>query len=662
MKLNFSKSKSNKNFKSLENDGQVEKIKFALVGNPNCGKSTLFTTLTGIYQKVGNWTGVTVSQKEGKYQKDNGISIVDFPGLYSTQAISLDEKIVTDELKKSPPSVIINVVDGTNLERNLFLTVQLTSLNIPVVMAVNMADRLEKNGVVINYSKLSSMLGVPVIPVSALKNKNVDALISLAKKTTKPPKNLIEKNSLMSSKDIYSFVHKMLKSALKNKVTKAEIFTQKADKILTHKIWGLPIFIFVLTLIYYLSSKVGGGLGGLIENGLDLLNLSLQNWLINIRAPEWLIGLICGAIINGLSGVLAFLPQILIIFFLLGILEQSGYASRVCFITDRLLKRIGIGGKSLIPLTLSCGCTVTGLMATRTIEDDDERTRTIYLAPFMPCGAKMVVFGWFSQVFFNGNPLVSVSFYFLSIVTVCVGGVLLNHFNKQGGGTFILEMPTLTFPTIKGIWAIMREKVKEFLKKAGTVIFALSIMLWVLLNFGFKGYTYGATEQSFLYGLGNILKYVFIPLGFGNWQATVAVLSGVMAKEAVIETLKIVCATPSLLFDTRFSAYAFLTFVLLSCPCVASIAQARRELGSRKKVAVMLVLEFLVAYLTALIINSVGYAYTYNKNLLFTAIVVIIFVVGVKHTFKRLLKNSCKHCGLCNGSDKKCKEKRNTTI
>ncbi len=618
----------------------------ALVGNPNCGKTTLFNLLTGSRQRVGNRAGVTTEKKEGIYRKNKNVKIVDLPGIYSLTANSLDESAVLTYFKSTPPDVIINIVDGTNLERNLYLTTELLDLKIPTVIAVNMADDLEKNGIVFNPEKLANELGVKVQPISALKNKNTSTLMGLAvNETVKPsPLDLSTENGEDLTSKRYSFLARAVKNCLQDKVTVASKFTVKLDDVLTHKIWGIPIFFVTITLVYFISFNAGGLFSGGIGKTFDIINVSLTNGLNSVNCPQWLIGL-CSAVINGIGSVMEFLPQILVLFLLLALLEESGYTSRVAFNLDRLFRFFGLGGKSSIPLVLGCGCTVSGLMATRIIENPYERTATVMLVPFMPCGAKTAVFGWFSYKLFGGSALIATSLFFISIVCVCVFGKLLKRFrDKEERDVFLLEMPTYRLPSIKSVMCVLYDKLKEFILKAGTVMFAVSVLLWLLTNFGFQGYTNGNAQNSFLCGLGNLLKYFFYPLGFCNWQSSVAVLSGVLAKEAVVETLSALCVEPATLFYNGFSAYAFLAFVLLSPPCIASIMQAYRELGSKKDLIFMLCFQTLSAYIVALIIYLAGIIFLSVSRLLFTAIIVIIMALVIISIKKITRAKTCFAC------------------
>jgi len=628
----------------------------ALIGNPNSGKTTLFNILTGTYQKTGNWTGVTTEKKEGYYRKDKNIKIVDLPGIYSISSGVAEEKVVVSYLKNNHPNAIINIVDGTNLERNLYLTTELLELGIPIIIAVNMYDDLLKNDIKLNVETMQKVLGVKIVPISALKNLNIDLLIKEVTSDIKTPHGLIlsEFSNKETSSKRFSFIESHIKSFLIKKETKAERITQKIDNICTNKFLALPIFFSVITLVYFLSINVGGLLSEYIENLSVSLSGIVRNFLYKRGSFEWVVSLFCDAVINGLGTVLSFLPQILILFALITIIEQSGYASRIAFILDKFFRGIGLSGKSVIPLIVSCGCTVNGIMATRTIENEKERKCTIYLTPFMPCGAKMAVFAFFAYKFFNGRAIVATAMYFLSIITIAISGLILKRFNPFYGTErgFILEMPTYRVPSFKDVFFVLKEKVKEFMLKAGSVILLVSVLLWVLMNFGLSGYTNGKVENSFIYYIGNLIKYIFYPLGFGSWQASVSILTGLMAKEAVIETLEITGATA--IFNNGFSAFSFMTFVLLSPPCVASIATAKRELNDRKSLCFMLMFQTLIAYFVSLIINFIGLLV--NNGLILCSIIVIITISIVFFTIKILRKRKCKLCKVCVKGDTRCQK------
>lgn len=606
-------------------------MRIALVGNPNCGKTTLFNNLTDSYQKTGNWTGVTVDSKISRYKKDKSIEIVDLPGIYSLEANSLDEKVVVKYLKETPPDVIINVLDGTNLERNLYLTLELSFLNIPTIIAVNMCDQLEKNNIRLNVNAFENFFGVKILPISAQKGTNVDKLINTIlnnKQVLKPLKTTFtDKNKGVKAK--YEFIERVVdKIIVKKKENKPNI-TQKIDDIIMHKIFSIPIFFCVLTIIYYLSIKLGGAMGEKVLTAFNNLSHCLNIFLSNGNVSVVVIDLICSAIIGSLGAIFSLLPQVIILFALLCVIEQCGYASRVAFIFDRFFSIIGLSGKSIIPMMVSCGCTVSGLSATRTIEMDSERYATIFLTPCMPCGAKMAVFGYFSYQVFNGNAFIASSMYIVSAFCIAILGKILHKLKVLGDndGTFLLEIPNLKPPSIKEIYCALIERIKDFLIKVGYIVFVLSIILWFLKSFGLSGYVGGRVEKSFLFWIGNTIKPIFYPLGFGNWQASVGILCGIFAKEGIVETLHVLTNSPSSLFVNQYSAYAFMTFILLSPPCMASLITARRELNNNKLFVFLILFEFVSAYLVSFSINFIGILIDNYLGLLLFLIIVIITIV-----------------------------------
>lgn len=615
----------------------------ALIGNPNCGKSTLFNILTNSYQKTGNWTGVTTEKKISSLKKNKDILVVDLPGIYSLSAKSDDERAVINYLKNSPPDVIINIIDGTNLERNLYLTIELARLNIPIVLALNMIDILEKNNIKVDLKYFSEWLGVPIIPISAIKDKNIDKLIEIAltnrSRLKSPNFDQIKGNNL--SEKIYFLIEEQIKRIIKSKELKEQILTLKMDNILMHKFFGLPIFFCILTLIYFLSISIGGRIGELISSAFNNCQNYISILLDKNSCPNSIIGLI-GAILKGLGSVFSLLPQILILYALLAILEQSGYSSRVAFLLDMILKKFGLSGKSLIPMMVSCGCTVAGLSATRTIEGKSERRMSIFLTPFMPCGAKMAVFGHFSYALFNGNAIVATSMYFLSILCIILFGSILKKFKcfDDKDDIFILEIPLLKMPNLKDIYYVMLEKAKDFLIKIGLIVISLSIILWILKSFNFNGYVGDNIEKSIIFYIGNGIKWIFYPLGFCSWQASVSIFSGILAKEGIVETLNIISPDISGLFYNKFSAYAFMAFVLLSPPCLASLISAKRELSNNKWFLFLIVFQFVSAYMVALIINLIGIAIESSIGLLLLIItaIIVLAVVLMKKIRAKVIK------------------------
>lgn len=606
-------------------------LEIALIGNPNCGKTTLFNTLTGSHQKTGNWTGVTVEQKVGYYKKDKSIKIIDLPGLYSLNANSIDEKVVYKYLKETPPDAIINIIDGTNLERNLYLTCELAHLNIPVVIAVNMYDQLLKNNVMLNLKAFEKIFGVPVIPISAIKKANIETLINIAKTNKKsliePNLSDFKANSIVEKR--YKFLESIISLLITQKNIKSEIVTEKIDKIILNRFFALPIFFIILLIIYYISIKIGGQIGERIAQSFYNLEYNTKLNLHKLNTHPIIIDLICNGVLSGIGAIFSLLPQVLILFALLCILEQSGYASRIAFIFDRIFCFLGLSGKSIVPMLVACGCTVSGINATRTIENTNQRRATIFLTPFMPCGAKMAVFGYFSYVLFDGNAFIATSMYFVSIICIAIFGIILKKLNLLGAddSSFILEMPLLRLPAIKDVLYVLIEKIKDFTLKVGTTIFILTIILWILQNFGKCGYVNGNIELSFIYSIGNLIKFLFVPLGFGNWQSSISFLCGMFAKEGIAETLQIICQSPKTLFFNEYSAYAFMVFVLLSPPCVASLITAKKELNNKKLFLLMILFQFFSAYLVALLINLMGILIKYNLGLLLFLFVVIMIMI-----------------------------------
>lgn len=616
-----------------------------LIGNPNCGKTTLFNVLTGSFEKVGNWTGVTITAKRGRYKKNKDIEIIDLPGTYSLSAFSKDEQAVIDYLKNTPPDYVINVLDGTNLNRNLKLTCELNKLNIPTCIAVNFYDDLRKNGMTLNTKKMQELFNVPVLEVSALKKINVDLLIKLTVENKESIK--------VSADDYFSFIDENIDSIITRKQTKSEKITEKLDGVFTDNIIGIPIFAVIITLIYYISITLGGLIGEKIAEAGNNFCITTGSNLLKINCPEVLNSLIVNGVFAGVITVFSILPQILVLFVFLTVLEESGYMSRVAFLLDGLMRKIGLGGKSIIPLVLSCGCSVSGVMASRTIEDINERRLTIILSPFMPCGAKMAVFGWMASVFFNGNPFVATSMYFLGVFSVAFWGVVLKkRLIKSQGSNFILEMPTLRLPLIKTILRVVYEKFKDFSVKAGTVIFAVSILMWVLTNFGLTGYVGSDIENSLLANIGNVIKYVFYPLGFKSWKSSVALITGLLAKEAVVETITLLSINVAELFSSKNTVYAYMSFVLLMPPCVATLGTIKQELNNKKWFAFLICFEFFVAYFTAFIINYCGKIIDSFGCLIFVILVVIMFIVI------RIIREAQKQkCSACKG--KVCKKNCN---
>lgn len=629
--------------------GQPPRIRIALVGNPNCGKTTLFNSLTGSKQRTGNFTGVTVEKKAGRYKKDKSIEIVDLPGIYSLGAYSNDERAVEDYFARQPPNVIINVVDGTNAERNLLLTYRLKNLGIPVCVAVNFSDELEKRGVFVDEKKLGSFLGVPVVKISAKKNFGIEKLVRTALTDKDVPQKT---DKSLTNEELFATISNALESSTVSPSKKRTEATEKIDDILTHKFFALPVFFLIMTAIYFLSFKIGGWLGAFITDGVQTIKKATSDFLSDRGCYEWVVALVTEGIIEGVGGAVSFSPQILILFTLLSVLEEAGYMARVAFIFDRIFASFGLCGKSVVPLVLSCGCTVSGIMSTRTISDEDERKKTIALCPYLPCSAKTAVFGWVSAVAFGGNAFVASSGYFIGVIALVLTAFFMNNRRKSEGKGFFLEIPPLRIPDLKNVYYAVSEKFKDFMIKAGTVICAVSVIVFVLKSFGFCGYVGENVEKSFLYLAGSGLRYVFYPLGFGSVEASVSVLSGILAKEAVIGSMRVMSGNPAEIFANGFCAYSFMVFVLLSPPCAATLATAKKELKDDKYFVFMIISELFVAYGFSAIINFCGIMYNRFPRLLFSAIVVIIVSV-ITATGVKTRKKRCA-CAKCSGFSRRC--------
>ena len=621
-----------------------------LAGNPNCGKTTLYNLLTGKSERVGNRAGVTVASKTGLYKKDKRIKITDLPGAYSLMLGSVDEQIAAEHIFSSI-GVIVNVVDGTNLKRSLRLTCELTRQNKPMVIAVNFCDELKKNGIKINPAELEKNFGVPVVMISARKNIGISVLTAALERACVPKK--------IGLAETEKFIETAVKKSLAVNPVKYQTLTDKADRIFMNKILGIPIFAAIIIFVYFLTSWIGGFFGDKISELFASFSEISGNRLKASGAADWFIGLITNALITGVGTVLSFLPQILILFLLLEIIEESGYLARAAFLLDGIMGKAGLGGKSLVALGVSCGCAVSGIMTTRTVDDKNERRLTVYLSPFMPCGAKTAVFAWLSGLLFDGNPLICASLYFLSIVSVAVFGAFLSRFKRfKGASGLVMEIPVLRVPSLRGVLGALKEKTVDFILKAGSVIFLVSTTVWFLQSFGTSGYTTDI-KNSFLFMIGDKIKIFFIPLGFGTWQASVAVIASIFAKEAVIQTLSMVAVDTAALFYSGYSAYAFMAFILLAPPCVAALSVARNELKSKKDFRFMIVFQILAAYIVALIINLSGilienYSIMFLSLTFLAAGIIISVIILVK-------KRGCAGCTACGG--KKCRKKKaNTTI
>jgi ferrous iron transport protein B len=641
--------------------------KIALAGNPNCGKTTLFNALTGSAQYVGNWPGVTVEKKDGRLRGHKDIIIQDLPGIYSLSPYSLEEVVTRTYLVNDKPDAIIDIVDGTNIERNLYLTTQILELNLPVVMALNMMDLVQKNGDVIDMKKLGEKLGCVVMPMSALKGKGsmevAEKAIEMAEKKKpgeyphvftgsvehalahieesiapyvpaddlrwyaikiferdqkvmddlKLPKELtdhLEKHIKDCEEEMdddaesiitnqrYAYINKVVSSSVKKKAKQGSLsVSDKIDKIVTNRVLALPIFAAIMWLMYYISvSTLGGFLTDWVNDTLfgDWITNWATNALTAAGAADWLQGLLVDGIIGGVGTVLGFVPQMLLIFFFLAILEDSGYMARVAFIMDRIFRRFGLSGKSFIPILIGTGCGVPAVMAARTIEDERDRRMTIMLCTFMPCSAKMVIIAMITSTFFPGNVWIAPAMYFLSIAVIVLSGIALKKTKAFGGepAPFVMELPAYHIPSFKGVLIHMWERARAFIIKAGTIIFAACIVIWFLSNFSWTLQMVDI-DNSILASIGGAVAWFFAPLGFGNWKGAVAVISAEMAKEQAIGTLAVLNGVAGDASDatvsagiagmfTTMGAFSFMVLNLFDPPCVVAMATILREMGSTK--------------------------------------------------------------------------------
>lgn len=667
-------------------------IKIALAGNPNCGKTTIFNELTGSSQYVGNWPGVTVEKKEGKLKGHKDVTIVDLPGIYSLSPYTLEEVVTRNFLIEERPDVIINIVDGSNIERNLYLTTQLVELGIPVVIALNMMDVVNKNGDIINTSKLSKSLGCEVLETSALKGKGLkelsDKAVEIGKSTPKVTllntfskdteevlsniEKLLKGNSLIknprwfyiklferdekvleylkldnNTKDKldnlinnyeesldddaesiitterYDYIGKIITSCVKKKNNSNLSTSDKIDKVVTNRWLALPIFALVMLGIYYIAvTTIGTIATDWVNDTLfaELIQGNVSNWLMNMQVADWLHGLIVDGIIGGVGAVLGFVPQIMVLFFLISLLEDCGYMARVAFIMDRIFRRFGLSGKSFIPMLIGSGCSVPAVMASRTIENDRDRKMTIMLTPFIPCSAKLPVFALLAGAFFPSQPWAAPSMYFLGIAMVILSGIILKKTKlfKGDPAPFVMELPQYRIPSLKGLLIHMWDRGKAFIIKAGTIIFVASGLIWFLQSFSWSLQMVDA-QDSILASIGNVIAPIFAPLGFGNWQSAVATVTGFLAKENVVATFGVLfglgaeltesdpnlVSTMGQLFNV-VSAYSFMAFTLLAAPCFAAIGAIKREMGSWKWTFIAIGYQTGLAYVVSLIIYQVG--------------------------------------------------------
>lgn len=684
-------------------------MKFALVGNPNSGKTTLFNQLTGSTAHVGNWPGVTVDRREGKYKKlKEEIDILDLPGIYSLSPYTPEEIIARKYIVEEKPDLIINIVDATNLERNLYLTTQLLEVDVPIIVALNMIDVVTKQGTIIDIKALEKSLGVPVVTISALRSKGIQELMDKAYQASlnrRELKSVLEKSFLGSGfqkvvdilkneevedglfssvkllegdsleridhpllveqvelikKGIsldsalngdfeaavalarYNYIEESLKGVLKSKEGQGQKLTDKIDSVLTNKWLGIPIFLFFMFSIFHFTfgenlfflqgvPSPGVWLQGLAADGVSALGYFVGSGLGNMGAADWAQGLIVDGLIAGVGSILSFLPQILMLFFFLSLMEESGYMARVAFLMDRLLRRFGLSGKAFMPMLMGFGCSVPAIMGTRTIESQRERRMTIFLLPFFSCGAKLPIWALFSAALFPGQAdLVIYSIYLLGIIVAIIASIILKKTIIKGDSApFIMELPDYHLPQLKNLMFHLWDKARGFLSRAATIIAGATIVIWFLSNFNFRLEMVSANGLDSMLGiLGNWLRPFFVPLGFASgsegWKPVVAILTGFIAKEMVVSTMGVLY-TPgagenvlddsgangalALIVGATFSPLAgisFMVFNLLSVPCIAAVATANGELRSRKWTLIALAFWLSTAYIVALLIYQGG--------------------------------------------------------
>ena len=679
-------------------------IKIALAGNPNCGKTTMFNALTGANQYVGNWPGVTVEKKEGKLKGKKGkgedIIVTDLPGIYSLSPYTLEEVVSRDYVLKENPDVIIDLVDATNIERNLYLTTQLIETGVPVVIALNMADLLEKRGIKIDTKRLSMLLDCPIIETSALKGEGLDKLIDEAVKTAKKssvdlPKEIFTKEmeeaisevkevlpssitedkkrwyavkflendekvkeamklsasgqSLVDSKrqdlekkhdddmesivtdERYKFIQKIVNTTVKKAKDKLTV-SDKIDRIVTNRILGIPIFVAVMWLVYYVSVTTVGTFVTDWTN--DVFVVAIQdfftNLLTSLGAGDMVMGLVVDGIIGGLGAVLGFVPQMAILFLFLSILEDCGYMVRIAFVMDRVFRHFGLSGKSFIPLLISSGCGIPGIMASKTIEQDNDRRLTIMTATFIPCGAKLPVIALMGGVIagetagYAESSFIAPLMYFIGIVAVLVAAIILKKTKPFSGkpAPFVMELPQYHIPQVKTVLLHVWERLKGFIIKAGTILFLACVVMWFLGGFGFTDGGFGMVEDSadsLMAAIGGVIAPIFAPLGFGEWQPVAASISGFTAKEAIVSTMGVlanvagdtedavnVAAGVASWFPTGIAAFSFLMFNLLDSPCLAAIATMAKEMNDRKWFWFAILFQNVFAYIVCLCFYQIG--------------------------------------------------------
>ena len=556
-------------------------INIALLGNPNVGKTTLFNSLTGSNQRVGNWAGVTVDKKEGYF---NNFNIVDLPGIYAMDTYSNEEKVSKEFLENGQVDLILNIIDASNIDRNLYLTMQLKQFKKPIILAVNMIDVAEKKGIHIDYEKLGQLLNVVVIPIQASKEIGIEKV-----KTTLSSinKNKIDNTdySFSSEKETYAYIEDLLSKCTKTSKNSKKHIKENLDNIMLNPWFAYPIFFAIMALMFQVTfSWIGQPLSDLLDSLLnDSLVPIIEGW-INNYSP-WFQSLILDGIVGGVGGILVLLPVILSLFACITILEDSGYMARVAFLMDKIMRKMGLSGKAFIPMIVGFGCSVPAIMSARTLESEKDRKLTALLVPLMSCNARLPVYSIFASVFFPKYVgLVVASLYFLGIILAFILGIIFKHLIfKNEEEPLLIELPEYKLPSLKNLFVQLYEKSKNFLIKAGTLIFAMSIILWFLSNFNFSGMT--DVNDSILASIGGFIAPIFKPLGFGNWQSSVSLLTGLIAKETVVSSMGVIFAgnleVMLPLHFTALSALSFMVFILLYTPCITAVGTMKKEFGTK---------------------------------------------------------------------------------
>ncbi|NOH16825.1 ferrous iron transport protein B [Clostridium cochlearium] len=582
-------------------------ITAALVGNPNVGKTSLFNILTGSNQYVGNWAGVTVEKKEG--YMDNIAKIVDLPGIYAMDTYSNEEKVSKNYLSTENVDVILNIVDASNLERNLYLTYQLKEFRKPIILLLNMMDVVEEKNIKIDFDLLEKELKVKVIPISASKNTGIDKLKEFLMTDNFFDIYVDNEFQFRSEEETYSLIEQVLKKAVVCCNPDESSITDKIDNLLLNKFLAYPIFLAILYIIFQFTfSWVGQPLSDLLDEGLNNALIPYLNSSLSSLSP-WFKSLLVDGIVGGIGSVIVFLPIILTLFLGISFLEDSGYMSRAAFIMDKLMRRMGLSGKAFIPLIIGFGCSVPGIMASRTLESEKDRKLTALLVPLMSCNARLPVYALFASVFFPGNEtLIVFSLYLLGILIAFLIGILFkNTLFKKDEEPFIIELSPYKMPGFKSLTKLTWEKGKGFLKKAGTIIFAASVVIWFLSNFNFTGMV--EMNDSLLASIGKLIAPIFKPLGFASWENSVAILTGITAKEIILSSMGVIYGgnlrevLPN--HFTVLSSYSFLVFVLLYTPCVSVVAAMKKEYGS-KMMYFSIFYQLILAWIVSFIVYNIG--------------------------------------------------------